>query len=237
MSCICQYILNAAANAEPPPAAAEAEAASQNTSDNEESQEVKTEPQQRIDSSQAPVTDDAKIAVCVSELAGCRAENWLLKKKLQEYEITIENLEQMMTTIVDKQHHVLSEMHTLRKRNNELQTESNLQREYHSMERNALIKELHDVKLISQQRLTNAAADDSTELASSLANDECHCISCDSDATASDASGCSTPSSIINTPYTSDAETEDSDIESDADANDVDMQQNQYTPGTDSESN
>lgn len=91
--------------------------------------------------------------MCVSELVSCRSENWLLKKKLRDYEVTIENLEQLMTTIMSKQHKILGEMSQLRKRNRELQIECNLQREYHSMERNALVKELHDVKTLSRERL------------------------------------------------------------------------------------
>lgn len=58
-----------------------------------------------------------------------------------------------MTTIMGKQHKILGEMSQLRKRNRELQIECNLQREYHSMERNALVKELHDVKTLSRERL------------------------------------------------------------------------------------
>lgn len=58
-----------------------------------------------------------------------------------------------MTTIMGKQHKILGEMNQLRKRNRELQIECNLQREYHSMERNALVKELHNVKTLSRERL------------------------------------------------------------------------------------
>lgn len=115
-------------------------------------------------SSREAVTDDAKISVCVSELVSCRAENWLLKKKLHDYEVTIENLEQLMSTIMGKQHKILGEMSQLRKRNRELQIECNLQREYHSMERNALVKELHDVKTLSRERLFEMVKDGECEL-------------------------------------------------------------------------
>jgi len=101
-------------------------------------------------SAKEAVTDDTKIAVCVSDLAKFRAENWLLKKKLHDYEVTIENLEQLMSTIVNKQHQVLSDMIQLRKRNNELETECNLQREYHAIERNSLIKQVHELKTMSK---------------------------------------------------------------------------------------
>ncbi|KAH8346367.1 hypothetical protein KR084_008088, partial [Drosophila pseudotakahashii] len=90
--------------------------------------------------------------VSASDLADCRAENWVLKKKLLEYEVTIENLEQLVTTIVEKQHQILSEMFYLRKENRELQSECHLQREYHSMERNALMRELHDARSLSRSR-------------------------------------------------------------------------------------
>lgn len=63
-----------------------------------------------------------------------------------------------MTTIMTKQHKILGEMYQLRKRNRELQIECDLQREYHSMERNALVKELHDVKTFSRDRLFDAVS-------------------------------------------------------------------------------
>ncbi|KQS63171.1 uncharacterized protein LOC26526894 [Drosophila erecta] len=93
-----------------------------------------------------------KITLSASDLSDCRAENWLLKKKLQDYEVTIENLEQLVTTIVEKQHQILSEMFYLRKENRELQSECHLQREYHSMERNALMRELHDAQILCRSR-------------------------------------------------------------------------------------
>lgn len=89
-----------------------------------------------------------------SDLADCRAENWLLRKKLGEYEATIENLEQLVSTLVEKQHQILSEMFNLRTENNELQSECHLQREYHSMERNALVKQLHDARTLYQTRVS-----------------------------------------------------------------------------------
>lgn len=66
-----------------------------------------------------------------------------------------------MTTIMTKQHKILGEMYQLRKRNRELQIECDLQREYHSMERNALVKELHDVKTFSRDRLFDAVSSNS----------------------------------------------------------------------------
>ncbi|XP_017051563.1 uncharacterized protein LOC108095136 [Drosophila ficusphila] len=105
------------------------------------------------DAAKEPQESNAfKTAVSASALADCRSENWLLKKKLREYEVTIENLEQLVTTIVEKQHQILSEMFYLRKENQELQTECHLQREYHSMERNALMRELHDAQTLCRSR-------------------------------------------------------------------------------------
>ncbi|XP_016977642.1 uncharacterized protein LOC108043442 [Drosophila rhopaloa] len=97
-----------------------------------------------------PITH--KSAMSTSDLADCSAQNWLLKKKLLEYEVTIENLEQLVTTIVEKQHQILSEMFYLCKENRELQSECHLQREYHSMERNALMRQLHDAQTLGQSR-------------------------------------------------------------------------------------
>lgn len=95
---------------------------------------------------------NTSLKISASDLADCRAENWLLKKKLAEYEVTIENLEQLVSTIVEKQHQILSEMFHLRKENRELQSECHMQREYHSMERNALMRELHDLRTVPRNR-------------------------------------------------------------------------------------
>ncbi|XP_065358640.1 uncharacterized protein LOC135952560 [Calliphora vicina] len=90
--------------------------------------------------------------VSASELAAARAENWLLNKNLEEARITIENLESLIKTIMDKQNHMLTEMYNLKRLNQELEEECRLQRDYHAMERNAMIRELHDVKELLQQR-------------------------------------------------------------------------------------
>lgn len=58
-----------------------------------------------------------------------------------------------MSTIVNKQHQVLSDMVQLRKRNNELENECNLQREYHAIERNSLIKQVHELKTGSKDNI------------------------------------------------------------------------------------
>ncbi|XP_060654360.1 uncharacterized protein LOC132789994 [Drosophila nasuta] len=160
MSCICQYIVNSS----PPingidllasvalPESAETGVAGATSSMSPEDTNLNT--------SKEAVTDDKKISVCISDLAACRSENWLLKKKLLEYEVTIENLEQLMTTIVNKQHQVLSDMFQLRKRNHELQIECNLQREFNSVERNVLMKELHELKTRSQTQTMSGAEDE-----------------------------------------------------------------------------
>ncbi|KAH8290560.1 hypothetical protein KR054_003978, partial [Drosophila jambulina] len=92
--------------------------------------------------------------VSASDLVDCRSENWLLRKKLRECEVTIENLEQLVSTLVEKQHQILSDMFILRTENHELQSECHLQREYHSMERNALLKQLNDAQALYQNRVT-----------------------------------------------------------------------------------
>ncbi|KAM8712237.1 hypothetical protein ACLKA7_012713 [Drosophila subpalustris] len=162
MSCICQYVVNSSSVPNSTElrvsfnvsTASETEtqvpAASRNLSSTETAKEA--------------VTDDTKISVCVSELAKFRAENWLLKKKLHDYEVTIENLEQLMSTIVNKQQQVLSDMIQLRKRNNELETECNLQREYHAMERNSLIKEVHELKTMSQDQICPMSEEEDDDL-------------------------------------------------------------------------
>jgi len=69
-----------------------------------------------ISSTKSANSDDTKIAMCASlELDNCRAENYQLKKKLIEYEATIRSLEQLVSTIAEKQHQILSEVVELRK--------------------------------------------------------------------------------------------------------------------------
>ncbi|EDW10573.1 glutamic acid-rich protein [Drosophila mojavensis] len=139
MSCICQYIAGSLAsmNENEEPIGFPLPNASEN--------DAMPAPG---NASAEPVTDDAKISICVSEMADCRTENWLLKKKVQEHEVTIQNLEHLLTTVMDKQHQMLADVFQLRQRNQELQTECNLQREYHTMERNALVKELCHLKCL-----------------------------------------------------------------------------------------
>ncbi|XP_017146059.2 zinc finger CCHC domain-containing protein 10 [Drosophila miranda] len=138
MSCICQYFApvsdSGVDQVEAFPLATDEESPSPENTNKEADQET------------------AERTVSASDLVDCRAENWLLKKKLADYEVTIENLEQLVSIIVDKQHRILSEMFQLSKENRELQTECDLQREYHSMERNALMKQLHDVQTLSRNR-------------------------------------------------------------------------------------
>ncbi|TDG49127.1 hypothetical protein AWZ03_004427 [Drosophila navojoa] len=152
MSCICQYIAGSLAS----------------MNDNEEPIGFPLPNTNENDAMSAPgnasaepVTDDAKISICVSEMADCRAENWLLKKKVEEHETTIQNLEHLLTTVMDKQHQMLADVFQLRQRNQELQTECNLQREYHTMERNALVKELCHLKCLHMYEQGNDEHDSS----------------------------------------------------------------------------
>ncbi|XP_037732939.1 uncharacterized protein LOC119563534 [Drosophila subpulchrella] len=75
-------------------------------------------------------SDDTKIAMCASlELDNCRAENYQLKKKLIEYEATIRSLEQLVSTIAEKQHQILSEVVELRKESSAAPMENTPQEE------------------------------------------------------------------------------------------------------------
>ncbi|KAH8401989.1 hypothetical protein KR009_009024 [Drosophila setifemur] len=139
MSCICQYYTPGVDRPMPDP----------NTSPSTDDSPSSESHNPTIDADNEEESN-TKISVSASDLADSRAENWLLRKKLREYEVTIENLEQLVTTIVEKQHQILSEMFNLRKENRELHSECHLQREYHSMERNALMRELHDVRTMSR---------------------------------------------------------------------------------------
>ena len=87
-----------------------------------------------------------------TELAAARAEIWLLGKNLNEARITVENLEGLVKTLMDKQNTMLTEMYHLKRLNHELEEECRLQRDYHAMERNAMIRELHDIKLLLSTR-------------------------------------------------------------------------------------
>ncbi|XP_068147411.1 uro-adherence factor A [Drosophila tropicalis] len=100
-------------------------------------------------------SEESKVVKIVdaSDMARTCAENWLLKKKLLENEVAIQSLEQLITTIVNKQHEILAEMYRLRAENTELKTECHQQREYHTMERNALIKELYDIQTFYSQKI------------------------------------------------------------------------------------
>ncbi|XP_023162914.2 glutamic acid-rich protein isoform X2 [Drosophila hydei] len=162
MSCICQYIIGSSASMNgneepigfPLPSASEHDVVSAIGEDSPGN------------GSTDPVTDDTKISVCVSELADCRAENWLLKKKLEEHVLTIQNLEHLMTTIMDKQHKMLADVFQLRQRNQELQTECNLQREYHTMERNALMKELCNAKSLNRDHMCALSGEEDVSIES-----------------------------------------------------------------------
>ncbi|XP_034477302.1 uncharacterized protein LOC117783858 [Drosophila innubila] len=162
MSCICQYIVNS--TSAPNGTEIRVSFGVTTSSETEPEAPVPSQNVSSIETAKEAVTDDTKIAVCVSELAKFRAENWLLKKKLHDYEVTIDNLEQLMSTIVNKQHQVLSDMIQLRKRNNELETECNLQREYHAIERNSLIKQVHELKTMSKDHSCSMSGEDEEDL-------------------------------------------------------------------------
>ncbi|KAH8298527.1 hypothetical protein KR044_009528 [Drosophila immigrans] len=240
MSCICQYIVSSSsplngidllASVSLPSGNVETGAASATAS--------VTQDETFVNAAKEAVTDDKKISVCISDLAACRSENWLLKKKMREYEVTIENLEQLMTTIVNKQHQVLSDMFQLRKRNHELQIECNLQREFHSVERNALMQELHELKTRSQMQSgvedeedeENRTAD-SRELEKQLTDsdsdeDLSYDLDSEEDVQSVVSSAASTLISSANSsPYSTESDTEDSE---------EDAQESQHESETESE--
>ncbi|EDW60159.2 uncharacterized protein [Drosophila virilis] len=254
MSCICQYIISSSSstNGGGEPIAFPLS----NANDNSAAAIGQEGP---CDASMEPVSDDTKIAVCVSELADFRSENWLLKKKLEEHEVTIQNLEHLMTTIMNKQHKMLAEVLQLRKRNQELQNECNLQREYHAMERNALIKEIYDLKNRDQMCALSAEEDESNSSMNSqdeygeqieTDSDEAKlCYEHDSDGMENEEDGddgedehsagssaeSSAPSSHNGSMYSADSDTYETD-ESEDEEQESQHEQGEYSTGTDSES-
>ncbi|EDW74055.1 uncharacterized protein Dwil_GK21724 [Drosophila willistoni] len=167
-------------------------------------------------------SDDSKVVKILdaSDLARTCAENWLLKKKLFEYEVTIESLEQLVTTIVDKQHEILGEMFRLQAENSELKTECHQQREYHTMERNALIKELYDIQTFYSQKIQLAfeqkkqkeqeqSVKDEESEDESESNEESSIASSDDDPSETD----SIASTASTSPCSTDSENESSETE------------------------
>lgn len=87
-------------------------------------------------------------SVSATDLATAQAEIWVLKKAIYENRVSIENLENLVKTIIEKQNVMLTEMYRLKRINVELREECRMQRDYHTMERNAMVRELHDVKTL-----------------------------------------------------------------------------------------
>ncbi|XP_005186005.2 uncharacterized protein LOC101899594 [Musca domestica] len=87
-----------------------------------------------------------------SEIASARAEIWLLKKSVHENRISIENLENLVKVMMERQNVMLTEMYRLKRSNFELREECRIQRDYHSMERNAMLRELHDIRQLLSNR-------------------------------------------------------------------------------------
>ncbi|XP_061393145.1 uncharacterized protein LOC133328618 [Musca vetustissima] len=87
-----------------------------------------------------------------TDFASAKAEIWLLKKSLRENHISIENLENLIKLMMERQNVMLTEIYHLKRLNYELREECRLQRDYHSMERNALLRELHDIRELLSSR-------------------------------------------------------------------------------------
>lgn len=79
-------------------------------------------------------------------MASYKAEIWILRKNLSDANISIENLENLVKMVVLKQNELLSEMHELKIQNENMREECRIQRDYQTMERNAMMRELHDIK-------------------------------------------------------------------------------------------
>uniref|UniRef100_A0A0K8VKP2 Uncharacterized protein n=1 Tax=Bactrocera latifrons TaxID=174628 RepID=A0A0K8VKP2_BACLA len=90
--------------------------------------------------------------VSATELAAAKAEIWVLKKHLSEAQISVENLENLVRTIILKQNELLGEMYELKNQNYELQEECRMQRDYQMMERNAMMREMHEIKTLLGDR-------------------------------------------------------------------------------------
>lgn len=85
-------------------------------------------------------------------MAAAKAEIWVLKKNLNEAQISIENLENLVRTIILKQNELLGEMYELKNQNYELQDECRMQRDYQMMERNAMMREMQEIKTLLGDR-------------------------------------------------------------------------------------
>uniref|UniRef100_A0A1A9ZXL3 Uncharacterized protein n=1 Tax=Glossina pallidipes TaxID=7398 RepID=A0A1A9ZXL3_GLOPL len=91
-------------------------------------------------------------SISATELAAARAEIWVLSKNLTDAQISIENLESFLKCIIDKQSELLSELYALKRINSELQEESRMQHDYHSVERNSIKSELRNIKTLLSSR-------------------------------------------------------------------------------------
>uniref|UniRef100_A0A1A9VEV0 FMN hydroxy acid dehydrogenase domain-containing protein n=1 Tax=Glossina austeni TaxID=7395 RepID=A0A1A9VEV0_GLOAU len=140
MSCVCQYFGNNATRPIPSP----------NCIDNDVD---KKKPEEYVDP-QIKGCSSTNSGVSATELAAARAEIWVLSKNLADAQISIENLESFLKCIIDKQSALLSELYALKRINSELQEESRMQRDYHAIERNAIIRELHNIKTLLSSRAT-----------------------------------------------------------------------------------
>ncbi|XP_073816213.1 uncharacterized protein [Musca autumnalis] len=131
MSCICEYFIHS-------------KDADQDTNNS------KSSINKSSNNKQAPSVVSQSSSV--TDIATAQAEIWLLKKSISENRISIENLENLVKTMMERQNIMLSEMYRLKRINFELREECRIQRDYHSMERNAMLRELHDVRELLSNR-------------------------------------------------------------------------------------
>uniref|UniRef100_A0A1B0A0D7 Uncharacterized protein n=1 Tax=Glossina pallidipes TaxID=7398 RepID=A0A1B0A0D7_GLOPL len=141
MSCVCQYFGNNATRTIPSSNCIENGVDKKNLEENVEPQIKERE-----------CSSTSTRSVSATELAAARAEIWVLTKNLTDAQISIESLESFLKCIIDKQNALLSELYALKRINSELQEESRMQRDYHTIERNAIIRELHNIKTLLSSR-------------------------------------------------------------------------------------
>uniref|UniRef100_A0A1I8PHB1 Uncharacterized protein n=1 Tax=Stomoxys calcitrans TaxID=35570 RepID=A0A1I8PHB1_STOCA len=155
MSCICQYILHSK---------------TPGIKNNPASENIKSEEYLLGDPHEEKEPNAIKKDIDAIDAGATQAAMWLLKRKVCEYQVSIENLENVVKTLMEKQNSMLTDMYRLKQVNFELCEESRMQRDYHTMERNAMIRELRDVKILLSHRskLLEETIQRNTELMNSV---------------------------------------------------------------------
>ncbi|XP_055907347.1 uncharacterized protein LOC129942446 isoform X2 [Eupeodes corollae] len=90
--------------------------------------------------------------VNASELTNCKAEILKLHKDLSSYRISSENMEVLMKKMIDEQHFLVTEIFELKKSNEDMRMQQVADRNNQALERSALIRELHEIKIQLRER-------------------------------------------------------------------------------------